>query len=69
MFIAIINIVVEFSDGTQAWIIYHGMQSRDGGWGNRTARVQQYFWNPDHSPAFPRPTSLGTPLETPSGQP
>lgn len=55
-------------DGREPWIVYHGMSSPNAGWEGRTARVQKYGWNPDNSPAFPRPTGFGTPLETPSGQ-
>jgi hypothetical protein len=56
------------ADGTEPWMIYHAMQDMNGGMGNRTARVEKFFFNPDSAPNFPRPSGFSVPLETPSGQ-
>ncbi|KAK5037780.1 hypothetical protein LTS07_001247 [Exophiala sideris] len=47
-------------DGTQDWLVYHG-------WAARTIRTQQFTWNSDGTPNFPRP-GIG-PYNVPSGQP
>lgn len=67
-FIVLTMVIVIFSDGTEPWIVYHAMSHPDGGWENRTARVQKFMWNPDNSPWFPRPLGLEAILETPSGE-
>eukprot|EP01120_Amphizonella_sp_Union-15-10_P004255 TRINITY_DN14888_c0_g1_i1.p1 TRINITY_DN14888_c0_g1~~TRINITY_DN14888_c0_g1_i1.p1 ORF type:complete len:378 (+),score=74.05 TRINITY_DN14888_c0_g1_i1:85-1134(+) len=54
-------------DGTQHWIVYHANELINGGWPGRTARTQQFGWNPDNSPAFPRPLGFGVALPVPSG--
>ncbi|KAG9657846.1 Arabinanase/levansucrase/invertase, partial [Aureobasidium melanogenum] len=53
-------------DGTQDWIVYHGMRDPTNGWSARTIRTQQFTWNADGSPKFPRP-GYG-PYPVPSGQ-
>jgi len=55
-------------DGTESYIVYHAMQHPAGGWENRTARAERFHWNPDHSPAFPRPRSFAVAHPDPSGQ-
>ncbi|ODN00762.1 Extracellular exo-alpha-(1-_5)-L-arabinofuranosidase [Orchesella cincta] len=55
-------------DGSEPWIIYHAMADPNAGWEGRTARVERFGWNPDNSPAFPRPSRLGTELEAPRGE-
>ena len=57
---------VKSPDGTQDWIVYHGMQNPFTGWSARTIRAQQFTWNEDGSPNFPRP-GYG-PYQIPSGQ-
>jgi GH43 family beta-xylosidase len=42
-------------DGTENWIVYHGMLNPVTGWSARSIRTQQFGWNEDGSPAFPRP--------------
>jgi GH43 family beta-xylosidase len=42
-------------DGSENWIVYHGMQNPFNGWAARSIRMQQFGWNDDGSPAFPRP--------------
>jgi GH43 family beta-xylosidase len=53
-------------DGSQDWIVYHGMRDPTNGWSARTIRTQQFTWNADGSPKFPRP-GYG-PYQIPSGQ-
>lgn len=53
-------------DGSEDWIVYHGMRNYMSGWGARTVRAQKFTWNEDGSPNFPRP-GYG-PYEVPSGQ-
>jgi GH43 family beta-xylosidase len=42
-------------DGTENWIVYHGMLNPVTGWSSRSIRTQQFGWNENGSPAFPRP--------------
>jgi len=44
------------------------MERPDAGWEGRTARAQRFGWNPDESPAFPRPVGFGTLIDGPSGE-
>ncbi|KIX09779.1 uncharacterized protein Z518_00860 [Rhinocladiella mackenziei CBS 650.93] len=53
-------------DGTEDWIVYHGMRDYENGWSARTIRTQRFDWNEDGSPRFPRP-GIG-PYAVPSGQ-
>lgn len=53
-------------DGTEDWIVYHGMENPFVGWGARNVRTQKFAWNDDGTPNFPRP-GYG-PYEVPSGQ-
>lgn len=53
-------------DGTEDWIVYHGMENPITGWAARSIRTQKFGWNEDGSPNFPRP-GYGL-FEVPSGQ-
>ncbi|OQN99194.1 hypothetical protein B0A48_15043 [Cryoendolithus antarcticus] len=53
-------------DGSEDWIVYHGLETTSPGWGGRTIRTQKFTWNEDGSPKFPRP-GYG-PYAVPSGQ-
>lgn len=53
-------------DGSENWIVYHGMRDPTNGWSARSIRAQKFEWNDDGSPKFPRP-GYG-PYETPKGQ-
>ena len=54
-------------DGSQDWIVYHGMKNYESGWADRTIRAQQFFWDEKTGwPIFPRP-GYG-PYDVPSGQ-
>lgn len=53
-------------DGTEDWIVYHGMRNYNSGWSARTIRAQKFTWNGDGTPNFPRP-GYG-PYPVPSGQ-
>ncbi|CAG7728156.1 unnamed protein product, partial [Allacma fusca] len=55
-------------DGSEPWIVYHAMERPDVGWEGRTARAERFGWNPDGSPAFPRPSGFWVDLQTPPGQ-
>lgn len=53
-------------DGTEYWLVYHGMLDPTNGWSARTIRTQKFTWNSDGTPNFPRP-GYG-PYPVPSGQ-
>lgn len=53
-------------DGTEDWIVYHGMRDFQHGWSDRNIRTQRFNWNADGTPNFPRP-GYG-PYTAPSGQ-
>lgn len=53
-------------DGTEDWIVYHGMLDPTNGWSARTIRTQRFTWNEDGTPNFPRP-GYG-PYPVPAGQ-
>lgn len=57
---------VKSPDGSEDWIVYHGMRNPITGWAARTIRAQKFEWNEDGSPAFPRP-GYG-PYPVPAGQ-
>ncbi|GAB1725175.1 hypothetical protein NU195Hw_g6895t1 [Hortaea werneckii] len=52
-------------DGSESWIVYHGMRNPYTGWSARDIRAQKFEWNEDGTPNFPRP-GYG-PYEVPSG--
>ena len=41
-------------DGTQDWIVYHGMRDFEIGWADRTIRTQEFGCKSDGTPDFPR---------------
>lgn len=51
-------------DGTP-YIVYHAMEKSGSGWGGRSMRTQSFGWNPDGSPAFPRPVAFSEALPHP----
>ena len=53
-------------DGKQSWIVYHGMRDPSNGWAARTIRTQEFRWNANGSPKFPKP-GYG-PYAVPAGQ-
>ncbi|TKA83283.1 hypothetical protein B0A55_00796 [Friedmanniomyces simplex] len=53
-------------DGTEDFIVYHGMEDPYTGWAARNIRTQKFTWNADGTPNFPRP-GYG-PYPVPSGQ-
>lgn len=57
---------VKSPDGTEDWIVYHGMRDPTNGWSARTIRTQKFTWNRDGTPSFPKP-GYG-PFQTPGGQ-
>jgi len=54
-------------DGTENWIVYHGMCDPVIGWAARSVRTQQLGWNDDGSPAFPRPSYRPYPVPSSQG--
>jgi len=56
-------------DLKEGWIAYHAMQvpQMPVDHDNRTTRVERYDWSAEGLPVFPRPSGLGTVLESPSG--
>ncbi|KAE9979418.1 hypothetical protein BLS_009839 [Venturia inaequalis] len=56
---------VKSPDGSEDWIVYHGMRDPTNGWSARTIRAQKFGWNNNGSPKFPRP-GYG-PYTVPSG--
>lgn len=57
---------VKSPDGSEDWIVYHGMRDPTNGWSARTIRTQKFEWGSDGAPLFPRP-GYG-PYPVPSGQ-
>lgn len=57
---------VKSPDGSEDWIVYHGMRDPANGWAARTIRTQPFTWNEDGTPNFPKP-GYG-PYKVPSGQ-
>lgn len=57
---------VKSPDGSEDWIVYHGMLDPTNGWSARTIRTQKYTWGSDGAPVFPRP-GYG-PYPVPAGQ-
>ncbi|KAK1063780.1 hypothetical protein LTR74_009255 [Friedmanniomyces endolithicus] len=53
-------------DGTENFLVYHGMEDPYSGWSARNIRTQKFTWNVDGTPNFPRP-GYG-PYAVPSGQ-
>ncbi len=57
-------------DGSQDWLVYHATTNPAGScWTDRTTRIQPIDWNPDGTPDFGTPVSLGTELLVPPGEP
>ena len=48
------------------YVVYHANAERNSGWGGRTIRAQPYGWNPDSSPAFPRPAGFNQAFNLPA---
>jgi GH43 family beta-xylosidase len=57
---------VKSPDGSEDWIVYHGMRDPTNGWSARTIRTQKFTWNSNGTPRFP-PPGYG-PYTVPSGQ-
>ena len=55
-------------DGTEDWIVYHGMDDRNGGQGNRSARIQKFSWTVDGVPYFGEPIPSNRETSVPSGE-
>jgi GH43 family beta-xylosidase len=63
------NAFVTSPDGTEDWIVYHGIDRAGGGWEQRSVRAQSFGWTVAGMPAFGLPVSPGLPLAQPSGTP
>ncbi|KAF2005847.1 glycoside hydrolase family 43 protein [Amniculicola lignicola CBS 123094] len=57
---------VKSEEGSEDWIVYHGMRDPSNGWGARTIRTQKFTWAENGRPVFPRP-GYG-PYSVPSGE-
>ncbi len=57
-------------DGTEDWIVYHGVNNTTGDCGPtlRTTRIQRFTWNADNTPNFGQPLALTTDIPVPSGE-
>jgi GH43 family beta-xylosidase len=57
-------------DGTEDWIVYHGVNSPNGDCGRtlRTTRIQKFSWNADNTPNLGAPLALITDIPVPSGE-
>jgi GH43 family beta-xylosidase len=57
-------------DGTQDWIVYHGVNNTNGDCGPtlRTTRIQRFTWNADNTPNLGTSVGLSTDLAAPSGE-
>ncbi len=49
-------------DGSEDWIVYHGMHDYLEGWSARTIRAQKFTWNSDGTPNFPEARESGPTL-------
>lgn len=56
-------------DGSETWLVYHGVPNSNGScWIDRTTRVQPFTWNADGTPNFGQPLALDTGVGVPSGE-
>ena len=57
-------------DGTEDWIVYHGVDNVNGDCGptQRTTRIQKFTWNADNTPNLGVSVGLTTSLNVPSGE-
>src|SRR4029079_10188558 len=57
-------------DGTEDWIVYHGVNNPNGDCGRtlRTTRIQKFTWNADNTPNLGAPLALTTDSTVPSGE-
>lgn len=56
-------------DGTEHWLVYHGVSNAAGScWTDRTTRVQPFTWKADGTPDFGEPLPLTADIVVPSGE-
>ncbi len=55
-------------DGTEDWIIYHGKETAEYTYENRTTRAQKFTWRADGTPDFGRPIPRGVAVRAPAGE-
>lgn len=56
-------------DGTEDWIVYHGVTNSGGACDNsRTTRIQKFTWNADNTPNLGAPLALTSDIAVPSGE-
>jgi len=48
-----------------SYVVYHAVDKQGGGWGGRSIRAEPFGWNPDGSPAFPRPVGFDVAIAHP----
>ena len=61
------NSFVLSPDGSEQWIVYHGIDHRGGGWEDRSVRAQRFRWAANGALELGVPVTPGTPVEEPSG--
>ncbi len=56
-------------DGTEHWLVYHGVSNPAGScWIDRTTRIQPFSWRENGLPDFGEPLALDTEIYAPSGE-
>lgn len=56
-------------DGSEYWLVYHGVSNPAGScWIDRTTRIQPFTWHASGLPNFGQPLSLSTDILSPSGE-
>lgn len=61
------NSFVTSPDGQEDWIVYHAIDSSNGGWSKRSVRAQPFRWQADGTPWFGEPVASGALIAEPSG--
>jgi GH43 family beta-xylosidase len=59
---------VKSPDGTEDWMVYHGMSRPDGGQEDGSMRMQQFTWSAEGLPFFGEPVAAGIKLPVPSNR-
>ena len=60
------NSFVKSPDGREDWIVYHAIDTSNGGWAQRSVRAQRFEWDQEGRPNFGLPVATGVPIAGPS---